>query len=356
MRAGIAGMGIMGRLLALALHHAGWEVTLFDQGTGDTNCSFAAAGLLTPVSELDRAKALIFHLGQESIQTGWPRIFQQLSDESIYFQKSGTIVLCHPRDQVEWMHFSQRITNQYPKSSKHFGRLSKAALKELEPDLTKFETAYYFPDEAHIDCQLLITAIKKYFDKNNVACHLNPPILSISPKLLTTKTDSHHFDMVFDCRGLGAQTMFNNLRALRGEMIWLHAPEVQLQRPIRFLHPRYSLYIVPRPGNIYLVGASEIEADDPSPISVRTTLELLTAVYYLHAGFAEARIIKTITHCRPTLSNHLPCIKFTDGLIAVNGLYRHGYLIAPALVAEILRSLDSHHQSIKYPEIWERIL
>ncbi|OGV29898.1 MAG: thiamine biosynthesis protein thio [Legionellales bacterium RIFCSPHIGHO2_12_FULL_35_11] len=355
MQAGIVGMGIMGRLLALALHNAGWQVTLFEKSTGDTNCSLAAAGLLTPLSELDRASLLIFHLGQESIQTGWPRILQQLSEKSIYFQKSGTIVLCHPRDQAEWMSFSQRITNQHPESSLHFHQLTSAVLRELEPELTKFETAYYFPDEAHIDCQSLMPALKQYFDNNNVTCFLNTPTLSINPNLITTQLGSHHFDMVFDCRGLGAHSTFHNLRPLRGELLWLHAPEVKLQRPIRFLHPRYSLYIVPRPGNIYLVGASEVEANDHSPISVRTTLELLTAVYYLHAGFAEARIIKTVAHCRPTLSNHLPCIKFTDGLIAVNGLYRHGYLIAPALVEEILRSLHSYHQSIRYPEIWERL-
>jgi len=356
MQAGIVGMGIMGRLLALALHNAGWQVTLFDQGTGDTNCSLAAAGLLTPLSELDRASLLIFHLGHESIQTSWPRILEQLSDKSRCFQKSGTIVLCHPRDQAEWTSFSQRIANQHPESYLHFRQLTRIDLRHLEPELTKFESAYYFPDEAHIDCQSLMLAIKQYFDNNKITLHLNTPILSISPKLVTSKTGSHHFDMIFDCRGLDAYSTFNNLRALRGELIWLYAPEVQLQRPIRFLHPRYSLYIVPRPGNIYLVGASEIEANDHSPISVRTTLELLTAVYYMHAGFADARIIKTVTHCRPTLSNHLPCIKFTDGLIAVNGLYRHGYLIAPALVEEILRSLHSHHQAIRYPKIWERIL
>jgi len=354
-QAGIVGMGIMGRLLALALHQAGWQVTLFEKDTGDANCSFAAAGLLTPLSELDRASLEIFHLGQESIQTGWPRILQQLSERSIYFQKSGTIVLCHPRDQAEWVSFSQRIINQHPESARHFHQLTNRDLQELEPELTKFETAYYFPDEAHIDCQSLMSAIKHYFDNNQVKYHLNTAVLSISPKLITTKTGAHHFDRVFDCRGLGAHSTFPNLRALRGELLWLYAPEVRLQRPIRFLHPRYSLYIVPRPGNIYLVGASEIEANDESPISVRTTLELLTAVYYLHAGFAEARIIKTVTHCRPTLANHLPCIKFMDGLIAVNGLYRHGYLIAPALVEEILRSLNSHHQSIQYPEIWERL-
>ncbi|WP_094092188.1 FAD-dependent oxidoreductase [Legionella clemsonensis] len=350
MQAGIVGMGIMGRLLALALHNAGWKVTLFDQA-GTSNCSLAAAGLLTPFSELDRATALISSLGQESISMNWPRIIEQLP-ESIYFQRSGTIVLCHPRDQAEWQMFSQRIANQSTQQAL-FKQLTQLDLNQLEPEITQFEKAYYFSNEAHIDCQALMSALQKYFNINRLTCYVNTKITSIAPQLITTKTSTHPFDMVFDCRGLGAYSTFSNLRALRGELLWLHAPEVQLKRPIRFLHPRYSLYIVPRPGNIYLVGASEIEAHDYSPISVRTTLELLTAAYYVHAGFSEARIIKTVTHCRPTLSNHLPCIKFTEGLIAVNGLYRHGYLIAPALVEEILRRLHSHHRFIRYPEIWE---
>lgn len=355
MNAGIVGMGIMGRLLAFALHNAGWQITIFEQATGAANCSMAAAGLLTPVSELDMASPLIFNLGQESMQTAWPEILAQLSKQSSYLQKLGTIVLCHPRDQAEWISFSRRIVNQYPDSARYFYQLSNDYLHELEPELTKFTTAYYFPDEAHINCQALMSALNQYLLNNNLKSFLNTTILSISPKLITTKMASYHFDMVFDCRGLGAKSLFNDLRALRGELIWLHAPEVQLQRPIRFLHPRYRIYIVPRPGNIYIVGASEIEANDYSAISVRTTLELLTAVYYMHAGFTEARVIKTVTNCRPTLPNHLPCIKFTDGLIAVNGLYRHGYLIAPALAAEILRSLNSNHQIIRYPEIWECI-
>lgn len=352
MQAGIVGLGIMGRLLALALHKAGWQVTFFDQSNGETNCSFAAAGLLAPFSELDRANLLISRLGQESIQINWPRIIEQLA-ETIYFERSGTVVLCHPQDQAEWELFSQRIANQFMQN-RPYHPLTPKDLRQLEPALSKFEKAYYFPDEAHMDCQALMGACKTYFAIKKVICHTNTEIVSIVPRLITTKTNTHHFDMVFDCRGLGAASTFSDLRALRGELIWLHAKEVQLQHPIRFLHPRYSLYMVPRPGNIYLIGASEIEAYDLSSISARTTLELLTAAYYVHAGFAEARIIKTITHCRPTLPNHLPCIKFNEGLIAVNGLYRHGYLIAPALAEEILRHLH-HPSSIQYPDIWEAL-
>lgn len=171
--------------------------------------------------------------------------------------------------------------------------------------------------------------------------------------MIISSSRSYQFDWVFDCRGLGAQSVFSDLRPVRGELIALHAPDVHLNRPIRLLHPRYSLYIVPRPGDIYLIGASEIEAEDYSPISVRTTLELLTAAYYVHPGFIEARLINTVTHCRPTLSTHLPRIQYEDGLVSINGLYRHGYLIAPALAEEVLRGINTQCQRLDYPTIWE---
>ncbi|WP_126337964.1 FAD-dependent oxidoreductase [Legionella spiritensis] len=352
MRAGIAGSGIMGSLLALALHNEGWQISLFEQSEGNDNCSLAAGGLLTPISELDKSSLVIFHLGQRSVKRCWPDILSQLPD-TVYYRQSGSIILNHPNDQAEWNHFYQRVSEKLDHTKEiRFYRLSNDSLIRLEPDLAKFKTAYYCPDEAHIDCQALIPELHKYLARIGVTFFLNTPVLSLESGRIRTKDRRHDFDMVFDCRGLGARDVFPDLRALRGEIIRLYAPEVTLHRPVRFLHPRYSLYIVPRPGHIYLIGASEIEADDHSGISVRTTLELLTAAYYLHPGFAEARILKTVTHCRPTLANHLPRIKRSDGLIAVNGLYRHGYLIAPALAEEVLRGLSAN-VSLHYPEIWE---
>lgn len=166
----------------------------------------------------------------------------------------------------------------------------------------------------------------------------------------------HQFDLVLDCRGMGAKDIFADLRGVRGELIWLHAADVFIARPIRFLHPRYNLYIVPRPEQIYLIGASEIEANDTTPISVHTTLELLTAAYCVHANFGEARIIKTVTHCRPTLTDHLPKIKYADGFLAVNGLSRHGFLLAPALAMEVMRWIEAGISAVCYPQLWEQYI
>ena len=103
------------------------------------------------------------------------------------------------------------------------------------------------------------------------------------------------------------------------------------------MHPRYRIYIVPRPNHRYVVGATEIESEDQSNMSVRSSLELLSAVYSVHPGFGEARIANTLTNCRPALGDNLPRIETETGLTRINGLYRHGYLLAPATVETALQ-------------------
>lgn len=352
MRAGIAGAGIMGQLLALELSMAGHKVSIFDQSSARDNCSYIAAGLLTPFSELDRASYQIFQLGRHSMQQLWPKILE-LIPQNLYFQKTGTMVVHHPQDKAEWEVYSRRIKSRLPQEDFSISELSQEQITNLEPALNRFDTAYYFAEEAHLDCEGFMSALQIHLQTSGINYYLHTKVLSLKPGIIETENKDFSFDMVFDCRGLGAMDVFPEMRALRGELIYVHAPNIQMQRAVRFLHPRYSLYLVPRPGSHYIIGASEIEAQDYSPISVRTTLELLTALYYLNPAFAEARIIKTSTHCRPTLMNHEPCIKYSDGLVAVNGLYRHGYLIAPALAAEIMHALSRNFKTFSYPAIWE---
>jgi glycine oxidase len=136
------------------------------------------------------------------------------------------------------------------------------------------------------------------------------------------------------------------LRGVRGEVIRLYAPEVKLRRPTRLIHPRYPIYIAPKENDVYVVGATEIESEDLSSMSVRSAMELLSAVYTVHSGFAEARILEIATQCRPTLKNNLPevLVKKEKGLadlIMINGLYRHGFMISPAVLDSTIELLES---------------
>jgi glycine oxidase len=157
-------------------------------------------------------------------------------------------------------------------------------------------------------------------------------------------------DWLIDCRGLGARDRLR-VRGVRGEVIRLHAPDVTLQRPTRLIHPRYPIYIAPKPDHLFVIGATEIETEDLSPASVRSTLELLSAAYTVHPGFGEARILEIATQARPTLTDNLPCVTLHGPRhISLNGLYRHGFLISPAMLDAALEWLG--HETTEWALRW----
>src|SRR5258708_8605053 len=111
---------------------------------------------------------------------------------------------------------------------------------------------------------------------------------------------------------------------------------------LRILDSRYPVYIVPRPEGKLVVGATSIESDDRSAISVRGVLELLTSAYSILPALAEARILEFNTQVRPALPNNLPAIQFDheQKVLRINGLYRHGFLLTPTIVEEVLGLLS----------------
>jgi glycine oxidase len=72
---------------------------------------------------------------------------------------------------------------------------------------------------------------------------------------------------------------------------------------------------------------------------VRSTVELLAAAASVLPELAEARVVHTEVNLRPALPDNLPRLEQQDGLIRINGLYRHGWLIAPALVEQAISTL-----------------
>ncbi len=136
--------------------------------------------------------------------------------------------------------------------------------------------------------------------------------------------------VVIDCRGFFARDTQPELRGVKGEMIIVETDEVELSRPVRLIHPRWPLYVIPRGDGRFMLGATSIEAQDTG-VSVRSALELLGAAYAVHPAFAEARIVEFGSGLRPAYPDNLPRISIDKDKIAVNGLYRHGFLLAPAL-------------------------
>jgi glycine oxidase len=207
----------------------------------------------------------------------------------------------------------------------------------LEPDLAgRFSKALFFKDEGHLDPRAALGVLVARLAQLGVPIRFGVAGAMKAPACWGAPTSQRQ---IVDCTGLGARGVLTDLRGVKGEMLLLRLRDISLSRPVRVLHPRIPLYIVPRADGLFMVGATMIESDEGSRISARSMLELLSAAYALHPAFGEAQIVEIGTGVRPAFPDNLPRIRWVDDTLYVNGLFRHGFLLAPALacrVAEIL--------------------
>lgn len=336
----ILGAGLMGRLLAVSLAQQGHRVSIYDAQGADAQGSAAriAAAMLAPLAESAITEPSVVRMGQYALGR-WPQLLATLP-APVFFQQNGTLVVWHRQDAAE----AARLRGQFAAtqttlpSLPPMEALAGPRLAELEPALaTRFAQGLYLPGEGQLDNRQLLAALALAMEQLGVSCHWHAPH---DPAQFQPGSAGQP-DWVLDCRGLGAQPQWAALRGVRGEVARIHAPDVSLQRPTRLVHPRYPIYIAPKEEHVFVIGATEIESDDLSPASVRSVLELLSAAYAVHPGFAEGRILEIATQCRPTLPDNLPAVRQTaPRVLQVNGLYRHGFMIAPALLDVVLELLE----------------
>lgn len=324
----VVGGGLVGRCLAWRASRAGARVALFDSAgsRGEHSAAWVAAGMIAPASEAMEADTQVVSMGDHSLEL-WPQWLAELPF-AVFYRDAGTVLIWHREDSQEAARAQSIIALRLAQSRLKYLERSQAA--EMEPELgTRFSQALYAPREAWIDNRGFLKAVGVALDEAKVECHWETPI----------ENGNHpNAGIVVDCRGMGAKEDLRELRAVRGEIVRLHAPEIELNHMLRLLHPRYPVYIAPRPEGNLVVGATSIESEDRSPCSVRGVLELLTAAYSMIPALAEARILEFNTQVRPTLPDNLPALRFDrkQKTLHINGLYRHGFLLTPTVVEEVL--------------------
>ncbi len=327
----VVGFGLAGRLAALELsklHH----VTVFEADDEQTpnSAGKVAAAMLAPLAESVLCEADLALMGLDSMKR-WPEIVSELEGD-VFFQQQGTLVVAHQQDKGDLQSFTQRIK---PIAGHSAQALNAQQIAQLEPELAnRFNQGLFLPCEGQIDNQAFYKASFTMLNKRKVKCVFNQRVT-----IKNGEINNRPFDYIIDCRGLGAKSD-KPLRGVRGEVARLYAPEVSLTRPVRLMHPRYPIYIAPKPNHEYVIGATEIESQDSGAATVRSTLELLSAAYTVHSGFAEARLLNIQTGLRPAFSDNRPEVSQVGNVISINGLYRHGYMLAPALVAQVASRIE----------------
>jgi glycine oxidase len=332
---GIVGAGLLGRLLAWRLARVGHAVTVFDPAPDERArgaAGWTAAGMLSPVAELECANEGVAAMGWRSLEL-WPQWLGELN-RPVHFAQRGSLLVAHATDRGSADRLLTRLAASVPEPERRPQSLTPSAMRELEPAFARDLLAWRLADEGQIHSVQAMHALTEAATACGVQWVWSRAIERVEPG----RIDRSGFDLAIDTRGVGAKGALP-VRGVRGEILWVHAPGVPLHHPVRLLHPRHRVYLVPRPDDLIVVGASEIESEDLSPISVRSTVELLAAAASVLPELAEARVVHTEVNLRPALPDNLPRLEQQDGLIRINGLYRHGWLIAPALVEQAISTL-----------------
>ena len=318
----VIGAGILGLWQAYQLAKDGFRVRLYEKSSAPfaKSSSRLAGAMLAPFCESEAPEQHLIEPAVSSL-TLW-------QDSPFPISQNGTLVVCAPRDRSELAAFSKRtLGHQW---------VERSEIATLEPDLVdQFDQGLYFKDEAHLAPRPVMQALLAALQNMGVDVQFG------------VSSGWSRADFVVDCRGMGARsdlanigatkaaTDRANLRPVRGEMMVVDLPGLQLTRPVRLLHPRMPCYIVPWPDGRYMIGATVFESDDDGPVSVRSALELLGAAFAVTPRFGEAKILEFSAGARPSLPDNLPKI-FIDGrTIFVNGAYRHGFLLAPLLARHV---------------------
>lgn len=321
----VAGAGIFGLWQALTLARAGHRVRLIERSREPfvAASSRLAGAMLCPDCEAESAPPLVRDLGHRGLQL-WREAYPDLIER-------GSLVVAQARDRTELTRFAR--------ATLHHRDVDADALATLEPDLGgRFAAGLLYPDEAHM---VTPDALGFLLDAALAA----GAEVSLGKEWREAETNG---DIVIDCRGFAARETLSQLRGVRGERLLIRTKDVALSRPVRLLHPRFPLYVVPWSDHRFLIGATLIESEDQGPVTVRSALELLGLVYALHPAFGEAEIIEAAAGLRPAFPDNVPRAIISDGgrRIAVNGAWRHGFLLAPVLaeaVTAYLANVEATH-------------
>ncbi len=312
----VVGAGIFGLWQALTLARAGLRVRLIErseQPFADSASQWAGA-MIAPDCEAESATPLVRALGHEGLAL-WRATYPELVC-------NGSLVVAAARDRSELARFA-RLTQGSTV-------IDATQLADLEPALAeRFTSALYFPSEAHMETPRALAFLLRAAIAASVDVQLGR----------TWTADPDDKSVVINCRGLSARESLPTLRGVRGERLLLRSSEIQLRRPVRLLHPRASFYIVPWADGVHMVGATVIESEDASAMTLRSALELMGLAYALHPAFGEAEIIELGAGVRPAFADNVPRVLVRGRHIHVNGAFRHGFLLAPVMAETVLAYL-----------------
>lgn len=313
----IIGCGIIGLVCGLTLLQAGFDVTLYDKADSMGQGASRLGGvMIAPFTEAIAGATEAGLMGQTSCQW-WADVcgdaFHQTG--SVIVSGMGGASLAHTTQKAKALGWGDKVQH-----------LNDSQLREILPHVSDTtREGLFITDEGHINPEMALSILYQKIKEGG------------GQFIFNTDAKPNSSGIWVNCTGMGAVSDLSpDLRGVKGERLIIKAPWLELNYAVRWLHPRFPFYSVPRGGGLFSVGATMIETDEASPLpTVGGTLHLLAGLGQLFPSLLEAEIVAVDADLRPSFPDNMPKITEKDGVLHINGAYRHGFLLAPVMSSKL---------------------
>ncbi|MGO4803553.1 glycine oxidase ThiO [Arthrobacter sp. 2MCAF15] len=366
----VIGGGVIGHGIAFEASRAGRSVVLIDDSPG-TGASWAAAGMLAPVSELHYQEEQLLELMLESSRL-WPGFAAGLDAGPVgQDSRAGTGYLTTPTLAVGADAADRRALADLREVQKACGLsvepLTVREARGREPLLSPgISCAFDIPADHQVDPRLLIARIAGVLaaeDRGSFIRRRAAGLLWQDGNVAGVRLDGGGNVRAAEtvvANGLGAADLGElpagltlPLRPVYGDILRLRVPahlQPLLTATVRGMVRGVPVYIVPRQDGTVVIGATQREdgPSDPQAVSAGGVYQLLRDAQQLVPAVAELELLEATARARPGTPDNAPLLGRVGrpgggdvpGLIIATGFFRHGVLLTPAAAAVCRQLMD----------------
>jgi glycine oxidase len=361
----VVGGGVAGLSIARELARRGLVVTVIEGGAAGAGASGAAAGMLAPQSEADRADELFELLcASRDMYTAFAASLLEESGVDVELERTGTLYLAFTREDEEEV---ERRFAWQSRAGLEVERLTNAEARELEPQVsTRAASALRFPRDWQVENRLLVRALAasaerfgaRVLTETHVAgvriqrgravgvetsqCFIaaGAVVLAAGARtsrvpLITPDDESGGGD-----KGRASLAEHPQVEPVRGQMLCFE--QTPSARPF-VRHVVYSPrgYIVPRRDGRLLAGSTSERAGFDCSVTADGVARITSNALEIAPQVCALRLSDSWAGLRPRATDDWPVLGESpdvEALFYATGHYRNGILLAPA-TGEIVADL-----------------
>jgi len=336
----IVGGGVIGLTCAFRLAEAGAEVVVVD-ASGASGASWAAAGMLAPVSEAGFGEEDLVRLNVAAV-ADFRRLavtLDQLPGESVGLRTEGTLAVAFNGDDKAAL---ARMTDYRSSLGLQSQTLTGSATRTLEPFLAaNIRGGVLAQDDLSVDNRRYVQSLQRAGAARGVAT-VTGTVATLTRTagrvsgVLTESGEQLSAGSVVLCAGAQSGRLTGYpIHPVKGQILRLRVPErlraagPVLTRTVRGVVRGQDVYLVPRANGEVVLGATQEQQGFDTTVTAGGVLELLRNAYELMPISSEFEMLEMRAGLRPGTPDNGPLLGEAEpGLILATGHHRNGMLLS----------------------------